>query len=168
MVEYNLPFVNHNDLSHSFFCLDKDDPTVGFVFDASTVYGPTYPPIDVSAVGASSSAPSDDETRLRLLLGSHLAGHLRHELEREKGYTAAVGIATNKLLSKLVGNAHKPNNQTTLLPPSASNATGESSAIAFLDPHDIGKVPWIGFKLAQKIRARILGRPPVSEEWLDD
>jgi DNA polymerase iota len=87
-------------------------------------------------------------------------------LEREKGYIATVGIATNKLLSKLVGNTHKPKNQTTLLPPSAPNVTEESTAAAFLDPHDIGKVPGIGFKLAQKIRARILGRAPAFEEAL--
>src|SRR5450432_1918699 len=136
MVEYNLPFLNHNDLSHSFFCLDKDEPTVGFAFDASTVFGPTYPPdypktaLDISAAGASSSSSSDNSIRLRLLLGSHLARHLRHELEREKGYTATVGIATNKLLSKLVGNTHKPKNQTTLLAPSTPNVTEESTAVA--------------------------------------
>lgn len=172
MVEYNLPFLNHNDLSHSFFCLDKDEPTVGFAFDASTVFGPTYPPnyaktaLDISVAGASSSSSSDNEIRLRLLLGSHLARHLRHELEREKGYTATVGIATNKLLSKLVGHTHKPKNQTTLLAPSTPSVTEESTAVAFLDSHDIGKIPWIGFKLAQKIRARMLGRTPAFEDGL--
>jgi DNA polymerase iota len=170
MVEYNLPLLNHNDLSHSFFCLDRDDPTVGFAFDASTVFGPTYPPdspntaFETPSADASGSGNSDNDLRLRLLLGSHLARHLRHELESQKGYTATVGIAASKLLSKLVGNVHKPKNQTTLLPPFAPTKAGESNAITFMDTHDIGKVPGIGFKLAQKIRARILGRTPAFQE----
>jgi DNA polymerase iota len=172
MVEYNLPLLNHNDLSHSFFCLDRDDPTVGFAFDASTVFGPTYPPdspntaFEIPSANASGATNSDDDSRLRLLLGSHLARHLRHELESQKGYTATVGIAANKVLSKLVGNVHKPKNQTTLLPPFAPTKAGESNVMAFMDAHDIGKVPGIGFKLAQKIRARILGRTPAFQEGL--
>ena len=172
MVEYNLAFLNHNDLSNSFFCLDKDDPTVGFPFDASTTFGPTYPPhipgaaVQVHSTEISSSRTANDDVHLRLLLGSHLARHLRHEMERQKGYTATVGIATNKLLSKLVGNVHKPKNQTTLLPPYIATETEESNATTFMDAHDIGKVPGIGFKLSQKIRARILGRTPAFHDGL--
>jgi DNA polymerase iota len=170
MIEYNLPFLNYNDLSHSFFCLDKDDPTVGFAFDASTIFGPTYPPdchdtaMELGSADVAGSAVSNDELRLRLLLGSHLARHLRHELETQKGYTATVGIATNKLLSKLVGNVHKPRNQTTLLPLYPHTKTEESNVIAFMDAHDIGKVPGVGFKLAHKIKARILGRTPAFQD----
>jgi DNA polymerase iota len=172
MIEYNLPFLNYNDLSHSFFCLDKDDPTVGFAFDASVFFGPTYPPdyhdtaMELTSGDAAGSAVPNDELRLRLLLGSHLARHLRHKLETQKGYTATVGIATNKLLSKLVGNVHKPKNQTTLLPPYPRTKTEESNVMAFMDTHDIGKVPGVGFKLAHKIRARILGRTPAFQEGL--
>jgi DNA polymerase iota len=172
MIKYNLLLLNHTDLSHSFFCLEKDDPTVGFAFDASAIFGPTFPPdspntaSDIPSAEASSSAKLNDDLRLRLLLGSHLARHLRHELERQKGYTATVGIAINKLLSKLVGNVHKPRNQTTLLPPYAPTKTEESNAITFVDAHDIGRIPSIGFKLAQKIRARILGRTPAFQEGL--
>jgi DNA polymerase iota len=172
MIEYNLPFLNYNDLSHSFFCLDKDDPTIGFAFDASAIFGPTYPPdchdtaMELASGNAAGSAVPNDEQRLRLLLGSHLARHLRHELETQKGYTATVGIATNKLLSKLVGNVHKPKNQTTLLPLYPRTKTEESNVMAFMDAHDIGKVPGVGFKLAHKIRARILGRTPAFQEGL--
>jgi DNA polymerase iota len=172
MIEYNLPFLNYNDLSHSFFCLDKDDPTVGFAFDASAIFGPTYPPdchdtaMELTPGGAAGSAVPNDELRLRLLLGSHLARYLRHKLETQKGYTATVGIATNKLLSKLVGNVHKPRNQTTLLPLYPQAKTEESNVMAFMDAHDIGKVPGVGFKLAHKIRARILGRTPAFQEGL--
>lgn len=158
MVGYNLDLLNHNDLSHSFFCLDQSDPTIGFQYDASDPLGPTYP---VRNEGLSDRDPLLYQ---RLVLGSHLAQYLRHELENEKGYTATVGISTNKILSKLVGNLHKPRSQTTLIPPYDPNPGSGSNVITFMDAHDIGKIPGIGFKLSQKIRARILGRQPVLDD----
>ncbi len=101
-----------------------------------------------------------DPLRLRLVLASHLAEHLREKLESEQGFTATVGISTNKLLAKLVGNLHKPNGQTTLLPPYTSADDQEiDNVTSFMDGHDVGKVPGIGFKMAQKIRAHVLQRP---------
>jgi DNA polymerase iota len=166
MIEHNIGLLNRNDLSNSFFCLDKDDPTVGFEYDGTNVFGPTFP-VQLSPAGQEGSEEAGvDPTLQRLILGSHLASHLRHELEQEKGYTATVGIATNKILSKLVGNVNKPRNQTTLIPPYEDGLILESNISAFLDPHDIGKVPGIGFKLAQKIRAHVLGRKANIEEGL--
>jgi DNA polymerase iota len=101
---------------------------------------------------------SQSPLRLRLHLGSHLAQHLREKLVSEKGYTCTVGVSTNKLLSKLVGNVHKPNDQTTLLPPYTYD-DGHDSVTSFIDDHDVGKIPGIGFKLAQKLRAHVLQRP---------
>ncbi|KIX97214.1 uncharacterized protein Z520_07329 [Fonsecaea multimorphosa CBS 102226] len=163
MVDYNMGLLNLNDLSHSFFCMSRDDPTVGFTYDASSVYGPTYPSNPPPSVQLSSE---DEELRLRLVLGSHLARHLRHELESQKGYTSTVGIAMNKLLAKLAGNVNKPKNQTTILPPCEPNGSVESNITRFLDDHDIGKIPGIGFKLAQKIRAHVLGRDAAFAEGL--
>jgi DNA polymerase iota len=148
--------LNENDLTHSYFCLDKDDPTRGFDFDASTVSGPTYPP-ELSR--AKLTAKHE-----RLILGSHLARHLRHELESQNGYTATVGIANNKILSKMGGNLNKPRNQTTIIPICGATSSDEGSIIDFMDSHDIGKVPGIGFKLARKIRARVLGKIPNFDE----
>jgi DNA polymerase iota len=159
MVDYNEELLNHNDLSHSFFCLDRIDPTVGFEYDASQPFGPTYPP-------GKEDMSHDPLLYQRLVLGSHLARYLRHELENEKGYTATVGISTNKVLSKLVGNLNKPNSQTTMVPPYESNLASESNVATFMDAHDVGKVPGIGFKLSQKIRARILGRQPTFDDGL--
>ncbi|KIW35659.1 uncharacterized protein PV07_02344 [Cladophialophora immunda] len=163
MIDYNMGLLNPNDLSHSFFCMNRDDPTVGFAYDASSVYGPTYP--------SSPSVPTqlseeDEELRLRIVLGSHLARHLRHELESQKGYTSTVGIAMNKLLAKLAGNVNKPKNQTTILPPCEPTGSGVSTVTRFLDDHDIGKIPGIGFKLAQKIRAHVLGREAAFSDGL--
>lgn len=160
MIEYNMDMLNPNDMSNGFFCLDKHDPTVGFTCDATVAFGPTYP-------ASAANAASDDPTLYRrLVLGSHLARHLRHRLAAEKGYTATVGISTNKLLSKLVGNVNKPQSQTTLVPPYQPRLPEDSNVIAFMDGHDIGKVPGIGFKLSQKIRAHLLGRQPAFQQGL--
>ncbi|KAF2154003.1 DNA/RNA polymerase [Myriangium duriaei CBS 260.36] len=156
VVDYNIPLLNRNNLAESFFQLAQDDPTLGFSFDATSYIGNTYP----EESGAATLADQADAAlSLRLKLGSHLAMHMRHELEHHRGYTATVGIATNKLLSKLVGNLKKPNGQTTLLPPLGDSDSGTGNAIAFLDSHDIGKVPNIGFKTAQKLRGHVLERP---------
>jgi len=105
---------------------------------------------------------------LRLLLASHLAHHLRTRLEAEKGYTVTVGISTNKLLSKLVGSQNKPNAQTSLLPP--YNLMGENSAndnvTHFMDSHELGKIPGVGFKIAQKLRAHVLQREAQFDDGL--
>jgi DNA polymerase iota len=98
--------------------------------------------------------------QLRLLLASHLAQYLRSKLEEEKGYTATVGISTNKVLAKLVGNRHKPNAQTTLLPPyTPVDLSISDNVTLFMDDHEIGEIPGIGFKIAQKLRAHVLQRP---------
>jgi DNA polymerase iota len=96
-----------------------------------------------------------------LALGSHLAHYLRTRLEAEKGYTATVGISTNKLLAKLVGNTYKPNAQTTLVPPYTSSEDDENvdNVTAFIDDHEVGKIPGIGSKIAQRLRAHVLQRP---------
>lgn len=43
MVDHNVGLLNPNDLAHSFFCLDRQDPTQGFEFDATNFCGPTFP-----------------------------------------------------------------------------------------------------------------------------
>jgi DNA polymerase iota len=156
MIDYNIEILNRNDFEHSFFQISQEDPTLGFPFDASVVAGHTYP--------KDHSLPADafvDAGTLRLRLGSHLAMYMRHELEQHKGYTATVGIATNKVLAKLVGNLHKPKDQTTLM----SDPDGNTS-MTFIGDHEVGKVPGIGFKLAQKLREFILNRPAEIDHGL--
>lgn len=165
MVDFNLPLLNQNDLTNSFFCLDKGDPTLGFNFDATGIFGPTFPPNDDDE-HVPGVEPGGADLQPRLMLASHLARHLRHELELQHGYTATVGIATTKIAAKLVGNVNKPRNQTTLIPPYEPLGSSVSTVTRFMDAHDIGKVPGIGFKLAQKIRTKVLGRPPAIEEGL--
>lgn len=161
-VDYNVQLLNPHDLSNAYFCLSKDDPTHGFAFDATAFSGNTYPASGNNNVQLSNDA-SQDQLRLRLLVGSHLAHYIRAELEHQRNYTATVGVSTNKLLSKLVGNVKKPNGQTTLLPPYDGD---NSNVVAFIDAHDIGKIPGIGFKLAQKLREFVLQRPAAISDGL--
>lgn len=93
---------------------------------------------------------------------------MREKLQSEKGFTATVGISTNKLLAKLVGNLQKPNGQTTLLPPYESLRDDEEqdNVTSFIDDHEVGNIPGIGFKIAQKLRALILQRPVQFDKGL--
>jgi DNA polymerase iota len=43
MIDYNVSILNSNDLSNAFFCLDRNDPTVGFPYDATRLRGHLYP-----------------------------------------------------------------------------------------------------------------------------
>ena len=173
IVDYNLALINHNDLPNTFFCLSKDDPTFGFLYNASQVIDHVC---DEQTEPGNISA-AHDSLQQRLVLGSHLAHYLRRQLKEQKGYTSTVGISTSKMLSKLVGKANKPNAQTTLFPPSPSNVT------AFIDNHEVGKIPGIGFKMvrlfcwsftrqrltpikAQKLREHYLKRPANDQESL--
>ncbi|KAL8710325.1 MAG: hypothetical protein Q9220_005095 [cf. Caloplaca sp. 1 TL-2023] len=162
MVDYNVELINSNALQSSFFYLSRHDPTAGFEFDGRNISGHTLPA--TSAGGG--PLPHEDNLYVRLLLGSHLAQHLRHALEEHQGYSSTVGISTSKLLSKLVGNVNKPKDQTTLLPPYSSSLPSPSNVTLFLDEHDIGRIPGIGFKLAQKIRDHVLGRPAAFDSGL--
>lgn len=167
MINYNLELINPNALQSSFFHLSRYDPTVGFEMDCRRMSGhivpagsaiPTNPPLPHDLFDWSASGGGDAGLYMRLTLGSHLAQHLRHQLEELQGYTSTVGISTTKLVSKLVGNVNKPKGQTTLLPPYCSNVSYESNITRFLDDHDIGKIPGIGFKSAQRMREHVLGR----------
>lgn len=162
IIDYNESLLNPSDPCHSFFYLKRSDPTIGFTFDATQICGPTYPPTEEAQPPPTRSAEGID-LRTRLILGSHLAQHMRLSLEEEMGYTSTVGISTNKLLSKLVGNVHKPKSQTTLLDPYdgilEAEDIGGSNVRTFLDDHDIGKIPGIGFKMSRKIRNHLQSKP---------
>ncbi|GBF61859.1 DNA polymerase iota [Trichophyton mentagrophytes] len=156
MIEYNLQWLAPG-VRNSFFLLDKDDFTVGFEYDPTVYCGPTYPSLDDKLQSWCESSPSD--LGQRLILASHLANYIRKQLEEKHGYTSTVGISTSKLLSKLAGNVHKPRNQTTLIPPFLDDADQSDNYITqFMDDHEIGKVPGIGFKIASRVRAAVLGR----------
>lgn len=74
---------------------------------------------------------------LRLRIGSKIAQDIRDDLLLNLGLTCSAGIAHNKLLAKLIGGQHKPNQQTTLLYP--------RSAARFLrELNDLKRITGIG------------------------
>lgn len=163
MIDYNVQLLNSNDLTTSFFHLDQKDPTVGFTYDATRYLGATYPPTQ----DGSAKPPEISSLDMRLLLGSHLIGYLRRRMEHEKGFTATGGVSTSKLLAKLVGSVHKPNNQTTLLPPyepSGDPGSQDTNVTQFIDSHEIRKIPGIGSRLAQKLRLKVTGQSTGEEK----
>jgi DNA polymerase iota len=43
IIDYNTGVLNSSNLSNSFFCLSKTDPTLGFEFDATRRAGYAFP-----------------------------------------------------------------------------------------------------------------------------
>ncbi|KJZ80416.1 hypothetical protein HIM_00266 [Hirsutella minnesotensis 3608] len=144
IINYNITCLNRLSLANSFFCLSRQDPEQGFSCDLTSVAGCVLGP-------PASSSQLDDPVYLRLLLGSHLALYLRGKLETDFGYTSTCGIATNKLLSKLVGSRNKPRNQTTLL------AREDDQVLEFMDDLNVRSVPGIGFKTSLLLENHVLG-----------
>ncbi|KAL0979635.1 hypothetical protein UPYG_G00187560 [Umbra pygmaea] len=81
----------------------------------------------------------------RLAVGSHIAAELRAAIHSNLGLTGCAGIATSKLLAKLVSGTFKPNQQTTLLPESVQYLVGSLSGVH--------KIPGVGFQTAKKLQA---------------
>ncbi|KAJ5478173.1 hypothetical protein N7530_003682 [Penicillium desertorum] len=160
MIDYNTAVLNKNDLENSYFHLDRNDPTVGFSYDATRFHGSTFPAMEAASIAQKDSSSLE----MRLLVASHLQGHIRSKLEHEIGFTATGGISTSKLLAKLVGNVHKPNGQTTLLPPYTATENNTSNVFQFLDDHEIRKIPGIGSRIAQKLKSHITGQENVDEK----
>lgn len=92
-----------------------------------------------------SSADVDARDHPRLALGSEVAAELREVIRSKLGLTGCAGIATNKLLAKLVSGAFKPNQQTTLLPENVSDIMGCLSGLR--------KVPGVGHQTAKRLQA---------------
>ncbi|KAM0284561.1 hypothetical protein ACHAQH_001927 [Verticillium albo-atrum] len=143
MINYNMSCLNRLSLANSFFYLSKSDPEKGFPCDLTKLAGCVHgaPPLGQKL---------ENQAYVRLLLGSHLAWHLRTQIEEHFGFTSACGVSTNKLLSKLVGSKNKPRNQTTLLVFDGDSATD------FIDPYTIRKIPGIGGKTTQLLEKRLL------------
>uniref|UniRef100_A0A8C4UT28 DNA polymerase iota n=1 Tax=Falco tinnunculus TaxID=100819 RepID=A0A8C4UT28_FALTI len=84
-----------------------------------------------------------DTTHLGLVVGSQIAGEFREAIYARLGLTGCAGVASNKLLSKLVSGTFKPNQQTVLLPESCQDL------LCSLDC--IQKVPGIGYKTTKRL-----------------
>ncbi|XP_075881884.1 DNA polymerase iota isoform X3 [Nelusetta ayraudi] len=81
----------------------------------------------------------------RLAMGSHIAAELREAIHSKLGLTGCAGIATNKLLAKLVSGTFKPNQQTSLLPENVGDIMASLSSLR--------KVPGVGHQTAKRLQA---------------
>ncbi|XP_061470692.1 DNA polymerase iota isoform X2 [Rhineura floridana] len=84
-----------------------------------------------------------DPMHIRLAVGSQIAAEMRAAMYDRLDLTGCAGVASNKLLSKLVSGIFKPNQQTVLLPES------QQDLMASLD--HMKKVPGIGYKTAKRL-----------------
>ncbi|XP_077376914.1 DNA polymerase iota isoform X2 [Festucalex cinctus] len=80
-----------------------------------------------------------------LALGSHVAAELREAILCQLGLTGCAGVATSKLLAKLVSGTFKPNQQTTLLPENVDDIMGSLSSLR--------KIPGVGHQTAKRLQA---------------
>ncbi|XP_055994170.1 DNA polymerase iota [Sorex fumeus] len=86
-----------------------------------------------------------DVAHCRLLLGSQVAAEMREAMYSQLGLTGCAGVASNKLLAKLVSGTFKPNQQTVLLP--------ESSQDLIQSLKHIKELPGIGYKTTKRLEA---------------
>ncbi|PWN22756.1 DNA/RNA polymerase [Microstroma glucosiphilum] len=141
-----------------FFRLDKDDPTIGIAYD------PTLPPGHVLPILTSSEVSEEVAiARRRLLLASHLASHLRSCILHEIGLTASAGIASNKLLAKLMCAKHKPAEQTVFLP------ANQTEVQQYLDTYEVRALNGFGGAIVNKLRGCLGGEQlgHSGTEWIN-
>lgn len=139
MIDFNVR-LSDSTVGEPFFRLSRTDSTMGFPYNWGQIPGHIHPAQRERTV----SEELEDPLVERILLGTHLAHYLRSEILRRFNHPTHAGISTSKVASKLVGNLHKPADQTVLLP-SAFNQ--------FMGRHELAEVPGIGSKTARKLRA---------------
>uniref|UniRef100_A0A8D8UXM6 DNA polymerase iota n=1 Tax=Cacopsylla melanoneura TaxID=428564 RepID=A0A8D8UXM6_9HEMI len=78
----------------------------------------------------------------RITIGTHIASDIRQDIFNEYNLTLSGGISCNKLLSKLVGSLHKPNQQTVIFP---------NAALDLMSHIELRQIPGIGSKMVEKL-----------------
>lgn len=81
----------------------------------------------------------------RLAVASSIARDMRNRILNELGLTCSAGIAHNKLLAKIAGGLHKPNQQTIVYP---CSATALMSSLG-----SVSKIPGVGRRTAESLTA---------------
>ncbi|CAL8248161.1 unnamed protein product [Merluccius merluccius] len=81
----------------------------------------------------------------RLALGSHIAAELRAAMDSTLGLTGCAGVATSKLLAKLVSGTFKPNQQTILLPEDVDDIMRQLGGLR--------RVPGVGHQTSKRLQA---------------
>ena len=82
---------------------------------------------------------------MRLVTGSVIARELRDLIRREHGLTVSAGVSYNKLLAKLGGSLHKPDDQTLL---------GPGGVNTVLDPdRAVTSIPGVGRRMGEMLES---------------
>ena len=110
-------------------------------------------PMDLRIVTRAAPSPSPtefeperkDERRVRV--GAAVAAEARAAVFAETGVRCSAGVAVNKMLSKLVSGAHKPDDQTYLPP-------GFRSGASLVAPLATRALPGVGMKTAAELARR--------------
>jgi DNA polymerase iota len=85
----------------------------------------------------------------KLLLATQLAQKIRSRVAEEVGLTSSAGIASSKLMAKLVGNTHKPNHQTVFAPLNPEQSLNDVQL--FLDPYSLRSLNGFGHVIVDKM-----------------
>jgi len=96
----------------------------------------------------------DDDEAL-LAAGAVVVSRARREVTRQLSFTCSAGVAPNKLLAKLCGGLHKPDQQTLLAPRAVSS---------LLDPLPVDRLRGFGGKLGELLRE---GKPDAGTPGFD-
>lgn len=78
----------------------------------------------------------------RICQGTRIANDIRQDIYKAFGLTLSAGISYNKLLAKLVGSLHKPNQQTVIFP---------NSVLHLMSTVHLRQIPGIGSKMFDKL-----------------
>ena len=89
---------------------------------------------------------------LQLFAASYFSEHIREELFSSLGYTTSAGIASTKLVAKLLSDLHKPALQSLHNPYLTSEALQ-----SWLDTFKVEKLNGFGFRTGWILRHKILG-----------
>ena len=135
------------------------DSEVTFQIDPADHPSPrsfTYPFGTFTGFLEPSSDPINSSTipysTLQLFAASYLSQHIREELFASLGYTTSAGIASTKLVAKLLSDLHKPALQSIQNP----YVTAEVQQ-SWLDTFKVEKLNGFGFRTGWILRHRILG-----------
>ena len=96
-------------------------------------------------------------SQLQMFVASHFAQHIRAELFQALGYTTSAGIASTKLVAKLLSDLHKPAQQSLQNP-----YVSPEEQQAWLDTFKVGKLNGFGSRTSWLLRNKISGEemPP--------
>jgi len=103
-----------------------------------------------SCVWWSRSADNWPADEALLAAGASVVARAREAVTRRLGFTCSAGVAANKMLAKLCGGLHKPNQQTVLPPVAVAD---------LLDPLPVDRLRGFGGKLGDLLKR---GRPELG------